>query len=122
MINVKDEVYRKLSEALGESSVTDAYPKDWSELPAVQYTEEDNKVAEWTDDKETLSYCRYRVDIWHNRSTSETAGKVDEAMSSLGLKRTQCSDVDDPSGLKHKVMRYEMIIDVDTYQVYHSAY
>lgn len=120
MINVKDEVYEKLSEAFG-NGVTDTYPKDWSDLPAVQYTEEDNRVAEWTDDRETISYCRYRVDIWNNRSTSQAAGMVDSVMASLGLKRTQCSDIDDPSGLKHKTMRYEMYIDVDTRQVYHGT-
>lgn len=119
MINVKDQVYEGLAEKLAQ--VTDSYPKDWSTLPAVQYIEEDNKVAEWTDNRETISYCRYRIDIWHNRSTSQTAKTVDEVMAGFGLKRTQCSDVDDPSGLKHKVMRYEMFIDVDTEQVFHAV-
>jgi hypothetical protein len=70
--------------------------------------------------KEQKAYCRYRIDIWHNRSTSASALLVDEAISSLGLKRTQCMDVDEPGGrLKHKVMRYEMVIDVETEEVYH---
>lgn len=119
MINVKDQVYEALSSRL--QNVSDVYPRDWAALPAVQYMEEDNRVADWTDDRETMSYCRYKVDIWHNGSTSQTAKAVDEALSSLGLKRTQCADIDDPSGLKHKVMRYEMYIDVDTQQVYHGV-
>lgn len=119
MINVKDQVCEALNSKL--QNVSDSYPRDWGSLPAVQYMEEDNRVAEWTDDHETISYCRYKVDIWNNRSTSETAKTVDEVMSSLGLKRTQCADVDDPSGLKHKVMRYEMYIDVDTNQVFHGV-
>lgn len=118
MINVKDQIFEALTEEL--EHVTDTYPKDWTNLPAIQYVEEENKVVEHTDGKEQKAYCRYRVDIWHNRSTSETALVVDKAISGLGLLRTQCSDVDDPSGLKHKVMRFEMIIDVETQEVYHS--
>lgn len=118
MINVKDQVYSALLENL--EYVTDSYPKSWTDLPAVQYMEEENKVVEYTDLKEDKAYCRYRIDIWHNRSTSETALLVDKAMAGLGLKRTQCTDVDDPSGLKHKLMRYEMVIDVETQMVYHE--
>lgn len=46
MKNVKDQIYSALAGAFG--NVTDQYPKDWAELPAVQYTEEDNKVYEHT--------------------------------------------------------------------------
>lgn len=120
MINVKDEVYAALAGIF--ENVTDAYPRDWAELPVIQYTEEDNKVAEWTDDRETIAYCRYKIDIWNNKSTSAIAIEVDKAIASLGLKRTQCSDVEDPSGLKHKVMRYEMYIDLSTEQVFHGVY
>ncbi|HCT93005.1 MAG TPA: hypothetical protein DF613_16725 [Lachnospiraceae bacterium] len=117
MINVKDQIYEALKAKL--DNVTDAYPTDWADLPAVQYMEEENNVSEYTD-KEDKAYCRYRVDIWHSRSTSAAALLVDEAIAGLGLKRTQCADVDDPGGrLKHKVMRYEMIIDVETQEVYH---
>ena len=118
MINVKDKVYDALCKKL--ENVSDTYPKEWSNLPAVQYVEEENKVVEYTDGKEQKAYCRYRVDIWHNQSTSDSALLVDAAISGLGLLRTQCSDVDDPSGLKHKVMRFEMVIDVNTEEVYHE--
>lgn len=119
MINIKDQIYSALSEKLAGANVTDTYPKNWTVLPAVQYVEEENKVAEYTD-KEDKSYCRYRIDIWDNKSTSGTALQVDAALSVLGLKRIQCTDVDDPSGMKHKLMRYEMIIDVETQMTYHA--
>ena len=45
---------------------------------------------------------------------------MDAAISALGLKRIACGDVPDPSGLKHKVMRYEGIIDVETERVYNN--
>lgn len=118
MINVKDEVYKALCTVT--ENVTDFYPKDWQQDLAIQYMEEDNKVVEYTDMEEQKAYCRYRIDIWAQKSTSTTAVEVDKAIAALGLKRTQCMDVEDPNGFKHKQLRYEMIIDVKTKRVYHS--
>lgn len=119
MINVKDEVYKALLKVT--DNVTDSYPKDWAKEPAVQYMEEDNKVVEYTDMKEQKAYVRYRIDVFHSVSTSAVAVAVDAALSALGLLRTLCQDVDDPTGRKHKLMRYEMVIDVETGNVYHDA-
>ena len=116
MKNVKDQVYKALCTVA--ENVSDLYPKDWSILPAIQYVEEDNSVFEWTDNKEQKSKLRFRIDIWHNTSTSEMAVAVDAAISKLGLVRTGCSDVPDPSGMKHKQMRYEGIISMDDDYVY----
>ncbi len=128
MKNIKEQVYAALAEAIGENRVTDQYPNNWANLPAVQYTEEDNKVYEHTGEGETKAYVRYRVDIWHNSSTSQTAAAVDavlgkpmtvpEGTEPLGFVRTLCQDAPDPSGLKHKVMRYEAIIDMENDYVY----
>ena len=120
MINVKDQVYEAIKEIA--ENVSDAYPKDWASLPAIQYTEEDNSVYEWVDGQESKAHLLYRVDIWHNNSTSAAALQVDEGLSALGLRRTACGDVADPSGLKHKVMRYEGIIDVNTEMVYNNQF
>lgn len=116
MINVKDQIYDAIKSITG--NVSDGYPKDWATLPAIQYTEEDNSVKEFSDGKEQKAHLLYRVDIWHNASTSEAAMAVDKAIAPLGLRRIACGDVADPSGLKHKVMRYEGIIDVETEFVY----
>lgn len=116
MINVKDQVYDAIKGIT--ENVGDGYPKDWGKLPAIQYTEEDNSVAEWVDGRESKAHLLYRVDIWNNDSTSITTLEVDKAISALGLRRSACGDVTDPSGMKHKVMRYEGIIDVDTEMVY----
>lgn len=115
MKNVKDQVYAALSAVF--ENVTDQYPKDFAELPAIQYIEEDNKVYEHTE-QEDKSYVRYKVDIWNNKSTSEAALQVDAALSALGLVRILCQDAPDPSGWKHKVMRYEAIIDMESDDVY----
>lgn len=118
MINVKDEVYKAIKDICG--NVSDSYPSQWTNLPAICYTEEDNKVYEWTDGQEDKSYLRYKIDIWNNKSTSKYALGVDSALSKLGLRRTLCQDVADPSGLKHKVMRYEGIIDTATQFMYQN--
>ena len=88
----------------------------------IQYTEEQNDVYEASSDAEGMredkALVRYRIDIWNNHSTSEAALQVDEAMKVTGLKRIACADVPDPSGMKHKQMRYEGIIDMDSDSVY----
>lgn len=119
MKDVKEEVYNALCTVT--ENVSDTYPKDWADVPAIQLTEEDNKVFERTGNKEDKAYIRYRIDIWHNKSTSATACKVDKVMAALGLVRTLCQDVADQSGLKHKLMRYEGIIDMDSDVVYWPA-
>jgi len=118
MINVKVEVYEAIKNI--SENVSDSYPANWATLPAIQYVEEDNKVVEFTDGKEDKAYVRYKIDIWHNGSTSDTAIEVDNGIAPLGLQRIACSDVTDASGLKHKLMRYEGIIDVKTKFVYHN--
>lgn len=119
MKNVKDQIYEKLLTVT--DNVSDTYPKDWGNFPVIQYVEEDNSVFERTDNVEQKSKVRYRIDIWHNKSTSETTLAVDEAIASLGLVRTACGDVPDPSGLKHKQMRYEGIISMEDDFVYWNA-
>lgn len=116
MINVKDQVYSALLKVTDQ--VSDIYPLTWESFPCIQYSEEANNVVTWTDDHEVTSYLRYRIDIWDKGSTSDTALAVDEQLAALGLIRSECQDVADPSGLRHKQMRYEVTIDVDDEQTY----
>lgn len=116
MKNVKDQVFAALRGVL--KNVSDLYPADWAALPAIQYAEENNKVHEWTEEGESKAYVRYRIDIWNNGSTSDIAVAVDRALSPLGLTRTECTDVADPSRMRHKQMRYEGIIDMESELVY----
>lgn len=118
MINVKDQVYAALCKTC--ENVSDAYPSDWAHLPSIQYTEEDNSVMEFTN-KEDKSYVRYKMDLWDTKSTSLLALIVDVEIAKLGLRRIACQDVVDPNGFKHKVMRYEGIIDNDTMIVYQKG-
>ncbi|MBE5878325.1 MAG: hypothetical protein E7290_15755 [Lachnospiraceae bacterium] len=118
MINIKDQVFSLLDGIT--DNVTDVYPKNAASMPAIQYTEEDNHVYEWTAEGEQRSYVRYRIDIWNIGSTSLLALEVDKKLSGFGLQRIACSDIEDPNGFRHKVMRYEAIIDVDGFGIYHA--
>lgn len=120
MKNIKEQVYKALCSVT--DNVSDAYPHSWAEDATIQYTEEQNSVYEHSSHGEHVgedkSLVRYRIDIWHRDSTSVAAMAVDEAMKETGLKRIECQDVPDPSGMKHKQMRYEGIIDMDSDEVY----
>ncbi|MGL4571856.1 MAG: hypothetical protein ACRCVJ_12415 [Clostridium sp.] len=116
MINIKPIILKELKKV--GSNINDTYPSDWASFPVIQYVEEDNRTKTKTDDREQEAYIRYKIDIWNDRSTSDIAVAVDGVLSTLGLKRIQCLDVPDASKLKHKVMRYEGIIDVNNMRVY----
>lgn len=118
MINIKPLIVKELKKV--STNINDCYPEDWATFPVIQYIEEDNKTNCKTDDVEQEAYVRYKIDIWNYSSTSGYANEVDKVISLLGLVRTQCMDVPDNSGLKHKLMRYEGIIDINNMRVYNS--
>lgn len=121
MKNVKAEIYRALQAGCPGADVSDEWPRDWAKLPKVTYTQEDNSVYEWTDNKEKSATVLFRVDVWGRRSTSSVVSQVDEALSALGMRRTYFADV--PSGTdpaKHAQMRYQCIVDEDTDYVFHE--
>lgn len=121
MINVKDKIYAAIAEQF--DNVSDHYPDDFKVLPAIQYVEEENKVYEHTFGKdgfphEDKSQLRFKIDIWDDKSTSQTALKIDEIIASFGFVRTQCMDNPSSRTYRHKIMRYEGIIDNKTEKVY----
>ena len=117
MINVKPQIYEALKKVC--DNVNDGYPSDWANFPVVSYIEENNSTRYWTDGREQYANIRFKIDIWcKNQSTSNLAILVDDEMNKLGLKRTQALDVPDPSGLKHKVLRYDGLINVSNEIVY----
>lgn len=116
MINIKPVIYKELQKVA--DNVTDTYPDDWENFPVVIFLEEQNKPGEWYDEKERKSSIRYKVDIFDKDSTSSLAVEIDKIFASLGLRRTDCQDVPDPSRLRHKLMRFEGIVDLDSQLVY----
>lgn len=120
MISVKNEIYKCLKKV--NKNVTDGYPNDWEDLPIVVYLEEENRPYEITDDIERSSEIKYIVHIWSIDSNTDLAIKVNEVFSKLGLKRVSSQDVADNERLRHKVMRFEGIIDIETLMVYQRRY
>lgn len=120
MINVKPIIYAELAKLA--NNVSDTYPQDEETFPAILYLEEENKPFEITDNKEQKATIRYKVDIWNEASTSALALQVDELFSGLGLFRTNAQDLPEPGGLRHKMMRFEGVVDVDTLHVYQNRY
>ena len=116
MINIKPVIYKELQKVA--DNVTDTYPDDWENFPVVIFLEEQNKPGEWYDEKERKSNIRYKVDIFDKDSTSSLAVEIDKIFASLGLRRTDCQDVPDPSHLRHKLMRFEGIVDLKSELVY----
>lgn len=116
MIDVKKVIYAELKKI--SENVTDTYPDDWKKFPCIQFLEEENIPQEITDDTERMSYIRYKVDIWDKVSTTAAALQVNAVFASLGLNRSSSIDVPEQSYLKHKVMRFEGVVDHDTLIVY----
>ena len=116
MINIKPVIYKELQKVA--DNVTDTYPDDWENFPVVIFLEEQNKPGDWYDEKERKSNIRYKVDIFDKDSTSNLAVEIDKIFASLGLRRTDCQDIPDPSHLRHKLMRFEGIVDPDSQLVY----
>ena len=116
MINIKPVIYKELQKVA--DNVTDTYPDDWENFPVVIFLEEQNKPGDWYDEKERKSNIRYKVDIFDKDSTSGLAVEIDKIFASLGLRRTDCQDVPDPSHLRHKLMRFEGIVDLNSQLVY----
>lgn len=120
MISIKSEVYKGLTQALNllNISVYDYYPDEIERFPLVVYLEEDNRPYEIVDGEEVTSEISFRVDIWAKESTTEIACAVNTVFATFGIRRVLCSDAPDVSGLRHKLMRFEGIVDKRTKLVY----
>lgn len=116
MFDVKPYVFKALKSIEGVT-VSDAYPSDFSKLPHISFYEMKNEEG-INAIPGRLSDVVVVIDIWHNRSTGSLAQHVNEKMNSLGLRREFAMDVPDPSGIKHKTMRYRGKIDCKTLLVY----
>ena len=101
-----------VSDALAEIpnvTVTGSYNAGMKSLPCIIYAELVNTKA--SKGPELRTNLAYSIDIYSEKSTTTLASQVDEKMSNLGFKRGQCVDLDDPSGLRHKNMKYTGVYD-----------
>lgn len=108
-----------VSDALAEitgATVTGNYNVGMKSLPCIIYAELVNTKA--SKGPELRTNLAYSIDIYSETSTTTLASKVDEKMANLGFKRGQCIDLDDPSGLRHKNMKYTGVYDWMSNRIY----
>lgn len=120
MINIKPKIKTALEKVC--DNVVDGYPTAWEQFPIISLEEEYNAPHTITDDQEQISTIRYKIDIFtFNESASDLAIATEKALFNLGLVRIFGADTPEQrQGLKHKVLRFEGDIDVNTLHVYHN--
>ncbi len=113
----KELVAQALSTIKG-ATVAASYSIAMKQFPSILYAEVVNvPISKGVEARTQLAYS---IDIYSDKSTTELAHAVDEALTGLGLKRGQCMDVDDPSGLRHKNMKYTGVYDANTKRIYQT--
>lgn len=120
MISIKAEIYKALADAFEPLGIKvfDFFPDELEQFPLVVYLEENNLPYQITNDKEVLSEISYRVDVWSEDSTTEHAILINDVFFKFGIRRTLSADIPDVTGLKHKMMKFEGILDLRTKLVY----
>lgn len=116
MINIKPIIYNALK-TITDVEISTEYPSEWVTFPKITYAEENNETYKKINNKEVMAKVRYKIDIYNIESTSSLASKVDDVITSLGLTRIFCGDAD-IKDCKHKILRYQGIIDIRTMNVH----
>lgn len=110
---------KQVGEALGSIAgvnVAASYNVAMEQLPSILYAEVANTQANKGAERRTN--LAYSIDIYSKTSTTSLASKVDDVMTALGFKRGTCLDLGDPSGLRHKNMKYTAVYDALTGMYY----
>lgn len=117
MYDIKPQINTLLEAIVGEDNVSNDYPDSFESLPYITFTELINSDA-FKIEYELYTEIVIKIDIWNNRSTGELANRVNSAMKTVGLKRDFSGDITDPSGIKHKTMRFKGKINNKTKIMY----
>lgn len=112
MYDVKPEVNSLLTSILGVT-VSDEFPAGTAQTPHITFKEADNSNYRKMR-VELQTEIIILIDVWHTKSTGAIAAEVDEKMTGIGFVRQFSSDLNDPSGMKRKIMRYRGIVDKRT--------
>lgn len=116
-IEGKEKVAKALSTIKG-ATVAASYNMAMKQFPSILYAEVVNIPL--SKGNEARTQLAYSIDIYSKQSTTELASSIDEILTGLGFKRGQCLDLDDPSGLRHKNMKYTGVYDANTKFIYHE--
>lgn len=112
MYDAKPDVLSVL-ETIPNVTVSDQFPNGPGQTPHITFKEADNRNYR-NMRQEVQSEIVILIDVWHTRSTGTIAKAVDEKMKSIGFSRQLAADLNDPSGIKRKTMRYRGIVDTRT--------
>lgn len=118
MYDVKPDVLSVL-ETIPDVTVSGDFPAEGAKMPHISFYELANNEGLTTNDTVgILSDISIQIDVWHNRSTGSLAQQVNEKMNSIGFRRQFQADLNDPSGLNRKTMRYRGVVDSRTKRVH----
>lgn len=109
MYDAKPEIYSLLSSIPGVTA-SDQFPVGPGNTPHITFKEADNKNYRKMR-VEIQTEIIILIDVWNTKSTGTIAKQVDDKMSSIGFSRELAADLNDPSGMKRKTMRYRGIVD-----------
>lgn len=112
MYDVKPEVNTLLNTIAGVT-VSDQFPSGPAQTPHITFKEADNSNYR-NMSVELQSEIIILIDVWHTRSTGTIAQAVNEKMASIGFLRQFQADLNDPSGMKRKTMRFRGVVDKRT--------
>lgn len=112
MYDVKPEINTLLNTIEGVT-VSDQFPSGPGKTPHITFKEADNSNYR-NMSVELQSEIIILIDVWHTRSTGAIAKVVNEKMASIGFSRQFAADINDPSGIKRKTMRFRGVVDKRT--------
>ena len=112
MYDAKADI-NELLETIEGVTVSDQFPAGPSATPHITFKEADN--SNYRNMRvEVQSEIIIVIDVWHTRSTGAIAAEVDALMASIGFVRQFQADLNDPSGIKRKTMRFRGVVDKRT--------
>ncbi|MEC1177619.1 hypothetical protein P9B03_03910 [Metasolibacillus meyeri] len=112
MYDVKPEIFTLLNTIEGVT-VSDEFPSGSAQTPHITFKEANNSNYH-SMHSELQSEIIILLDVWHTRSTGAIAQAVNEKMASIGFLRQFQADLNDPSGMKRKTMRFRGVVDKRT--------
>lgn len=112
MYDAKPEINSLLS-SIPNVTASDQFPAGPGQTPHITFKEADNSNYRKMR-VELQTEIIILIDVWHTRSTGAIAAAVDEKMSGIGFVRQMAADLNDPSGMKRKTMRYRGVVDKRT--------
>ena len=112
MYDAKPDIKRLLDTIDGVTS-SDQFPAGPGATPHITFAEANNKNHHAMR-QEIQSEIIITIDVWHTKSTGAIAAQVNDLMASIGFTRQFQADLNDPTGIKRKTMRFRGVVDKRT--------